>query len=316
MLKKLCDLIGVSGYESNVIQYLFEELNDEKFGKTYIDNVGNLIVYKKGKNSKKKVLVQAHIDEVGFQIISEMKPGQYKFKSLGNIKTWNAYQQRIVSNTGVKAVIYADSAENLKPYNYENLYIKVMDDGSRVETGEVFTFSSELVEDENIIMGKALDNRVSCYCLWHVIRECQELENDTYFCFTVQEEIGMRGARVVKTTIRPDICINIDVSCVCERNSIKLAKGVGIKVSDSMSVSSEKLVKLAQNIAKSNKISFQLEVSDCGTSELILTNELDSGCNEIGISIPCEYMHSANTMVSKSDIDECIKLLLLYLKAL
>lgn len=316
MLKELCDLIGVSGYESDVIQYLFEKLNNEKFGKTYIDNVGNLIVYRKGKNSRKRVLVLAHVDEVGFQIISERKPGQYKFKSLGNIKTWNAYQQRIISNTGIRAVIYADDAENLKPYNYENLYIKLIDDISNIETGEIFTFSSKLVENESIIAGKALDNRISCYCLWRVIKECQDFENDMYFCFTVQEEIGMRGARVAKTTIRPDICINIDVSPVCERNSIEFKKGVGIKLSDSMSVSSQEFVKLATDIAKYNEISYQLEVSDCGTSELILTNELDNGCSEIGISIPCKHIHSANTIVHKTDIEECIRLLLFYLEAL
>lgn len=316
LLKKLCDLIGVSGYESNVIKCLFRELSDGKFGKTYIDNVGNLVIYRKGKNSKKKILVQAHVDEVGFQIISEIKPGQYNLKSLGNIKTWNAYQQRVVSNTGVEAIIYASDAENLKPYNYGNLYIKIINNVADVRTGEVFTFSSELVENDDFVFGKALDNRVSCYCLWRVIKECKNFDDDIYFCFTVQEEIGMRGARVAKTTIMPDICINIDVSAVCERNSIALAKGVGIKVSDSMSVSSEKLVRLAQDIAKCNGIAFQLEVSDCGTSELILTNELDNGCREIGISIPCEHMHSANAIVSKTDINECIRLLSHYLEAL
>ena len=305
LLKTLCELTGVSGYEDSVTNYLADKLKTLGYGNCYIDKVGNLIFYVAGTNSKKKILVQAHIDEVGFQIISEVGEKQYSLKSLGNIKTWNAYQQRVVSSNGIQGIIYAKDAEHLKAYNYENLMMKTLCSSKKLQIGDVLTFDVPLLETDEYFIGKALDNRASCKCLFNAITECRFLKNDTYFCFSVQEEIGMRGARVLRSTLQPDINITIDLSGIGERNSLKLGRGLGIKISDSMGVSSRKSVETAQKIASENNIEYQFEVSDCGTSELIISNEMDNGCAELGISIPCDYLHCANTVVYKKDLESC-----------
>ena len=123
--------------------------------------------------------------------------------------------------------------------------------------------------------------------------------------FSVQEEIGMRGARVAVSEFMPDIIIDVDVSPVGLYNSLKLGEGVGIKISDSIGVSSTKLVKQVEKIAQIQQIKYQYEVSDCGTSELIITNEKDAGAERIGLSIPCQNMHSPLTIINKYDLNTC-----------
>ena len=304
LLKTICEMVGVSGYEATVIGFLYNELISLGFGVAYIDKIGNLVFYVKGCESNKKILLQAHADEVGFQIISKIEDGKYSFKSLGNIKTWNAHQQRVISDKGVGGVIYAKDGEQLKLYNYENLVLDTNECGldKEVLPGTVFTFDSSYI-------GKALDNRASCFCLLETIKKCHTLKNDTYFCFSVLEESNMRGARVLKSTIQPDVCITVDASGIGERNSLRHGDGVGIKISDRMGVSTVRTVEKAASIASSYGIAYQMEVSDGGTSELVISNELDYGCEELGISIPCSYMHTANSVMYKSDVEACRELL-------
>lgn len=311
MLKALCEMVAVSGYEKPVIDYLYHKLKSLKHGEAYIDNIGNLVFFVKGQESKKRILIQAHADEVGFQVISRIDKGKYSLKSLGNIKTWNAHQQRVISEKGVSGVIYAVDGEQMKLYNYDNLVLNMCDDemSEAVLPGDVFSFDSSLIETEECIIGKALDNRVSCFCLMETINKCQILKNDTYFGFSVMEETNMRGVRVLKSTIQPDVCISIDASGIGNRNSLKLGKGVGIKISDGMAISTVRSVKEAVRIASENDVKFQMEVSDGGTSELVISNELDNGYEELGISIPCSHMHSANSRMYKNDVKQCCDLL-------
>ena len=142
-----------------------------------------------------------------------------------------------------------------------------------------------------------------------LITEGKQYRDDIYFVFSTQEEIGMRGARVAITSLNPDVIIDIDVSPVGEMNSLEIGKGIGIKISDSVGVADSALVKLCEEVACEASIPYQLEVSDCGTTELIITNEKDNGARRMGISIPCQNIHTAHTLASKEDIENCIKLL-------
>lgn len=307
MIKELCNISGVSGYESEVVDLIVDKLKNVNVDKLYVDRVGNLICVKKGRTGERKIMVTAHVDEVGFQVINEISEQKYRVKPLGNVKTWNAFQQR-VSSKNILGVLYAFDEDNLKAHNYENLYLKPIG-GKKPGTGDVFSFESNFNETNKYYCGKALDNRLACGILIDLIKKNINTAADVYFVFTVQEEVGMRGARVAKTSINPDMCINIDTSAECEMNSIALSDGVGIKISDSMSISTVEAVEWLRKIAVDNNVQYQMEVSDCGTSELIITNELDNGCHEVGISIPCKFLHSANSIVNKKDFYECEKLL-------
>lgn len=307
MLGRLCNSLGVSGYEKNTTNTILQALDEVSNNTAYVDKVGNVVYKKEGIVRNQRIMICAHIDEVGFQVVRKINERKYRIKALGNIKTWNAFQQRVVSHNSV-GIINAFDENNLKAHNFENLFIEVISD-SIVNVGDVFTFDSSFYESKKYCIGKALDNRLACGILLDEIKANTTSKDDIYFVFTIQEEIGMRGIRYAKSVIKPDICIIIDTSPESDMSSLVIGKGVGIKISDSVFVSSPDLVDWMRDISDINGILYQMEVSDCGTNELIISNEHDSGYKELGISIPCQYPHTANTVVAKNDIQECKKLL-------
>ena len=313
MIKELSEIVGVSGFEKNVIDYIYQGINNDALDKMYVDDIGNLICYKKGKTSAKSIMISAHVDEVGIQIMKKIEEDKYSFKVIGNIKCWNLLQQRMRSDNKM-GIIFANEEANMKPYNYNNLFINMISNGDNVDIGDVFSFDNICKESDESICGKAIDNRICCNILMNFINNMPCSNNDIYCVFTVQEEIGMSGIRVAKTNIMPDIYINLDVSPEAEMNNMKVKKGAGIVSSNSMGISSIDLFELMINIAKKNNIMYQVEVSDCGTNELIISNEKDKGTKTIAISLPCKYIHTANTIVYKNDIEECKKLLEVYIK--
>lgn len=305
-VRELVTTVGVSGYEKAIESLIIGKLHGVS-DDVYTDSIGNVICFRKGINSQRRIMLLSHMDEVGFQIMKLNDDGSAKLKPLGNIKTWNSINQTIKTTDGRTGVIFCDDPGNLKPYDFSKLYVVPIIGEFKI--GDVLCFDSNIVEGEDKIIGKSIDNRVSCYSMLELIADYKQYRDDVYFVFSTQEEIGMRGARVAITSLNPDIIIDIDVSPVGEMNSLEMGKGVGIKLSDSVGVSDSRLADLCEKIACETAIPYQLEVSDCGTSELIITNEKDSGAIRMGISIPCQNIHTAQTLVNKGDIRNCIKLL-------
>lgn len=304
-LKLLSELIGVSGYEENVRKNIKDYIiSDDSEVQIETDKIGNLIIHKNGEISNVRIMIIAHMDEVGFQVMNVDETGKAKVKTLGNIKTWSSINQRVLTCDGKKkGIVYCEDPEKIKSHDFEKLVI--IPTLGNFNIGDVLCFESELIETETQYIGKALDNRASCFVLYKIIGSGLSCKNDIDFVFSVQEEIGMRGARVAMSELMPDIIIDLDVSPVGEYNSLKIGEGVGIKLSDSIGVSSNNLVKQIEKIAQSKQIKYQYEVSDCGTSELIITNEKEAGAERIGLSIPCENMHSPLTVINKQDLYMC-----------
>lgn len=306
-MKIFCNSISISGYEDILILLLKEKLTTY-CDKIYQDGIGNLICYKKGIRSEQETqLIAAHIDEVGLQV-QAIHDGKIKFKVLGNIKCKNLLHQRIQFENGELGVIYSDS-DNIGNYEYEKLYIKMLTNTYPVEIGDVGTFQSNYLETEEYICSKAVDNRVGVWALCQLVMSQEPLKRDTYFVFTVQEEIGLKGMKVAMTSIKPNYFIDIDASAINDRNNVELGKGVAIKVSDSVSVCDRKLVKRCKEICKNELIPYQLEVSDCGTSEIALVSETGYACPSIGLSYPAQEIHTAQSLVMKKDIEALLNLL-------
>ena len=306
ILKKTCEIIGVSGYENRITDYIMDLLNKRE--NVYKDNVGNLIYYKKGTCSKNKIMIMAHVDEVGFQITKKIDENKFKFKILGNVKTWNSNNQKVIFSNGSRGVIFSEDESNISLNDFDNMYLFSLDD--TINIGDTFTFFDEFMESDNFYIGKGLDNRICCYLMVKSILEDICTVNDVFFVFSVQEEIGMRGAKVAISHIQPDIVLCLDVSPVCKNNNIDLENGVAIKISDSIGVSNPDLVNNIEKIAEKNNIKYQLEVSDCGTSELIMINEIDMGSKNVGLSLPCLFMHTPNVIVNKEDVNNMYELIL------
>ena len=303
LLKLMSELVSVSGYEETIrnhIKYCVKKNSPQ----IQIDRIGNLIIYKKGEISNPRIMIIAHMDEVGFQVMNVDNAGNAKVKTLGNIKTWNSINQRVSTCDGQKrGIVYCEDPDGIKAHDFEKISIIPLI--GKFKIGDVLCFESELIETETQYIGKALDNRASCYVLCSIIGSESVCKNDIDFVFSVQEEIGMRGARVAMSELIPDIIIDLDVSPVGEHNSLKIGEGIGIKLSDSIGVSSNNLVKRVEKIAQSQQIKYQYEVSDCGTSELIITNEKEAGAERIGLSIPCQNIHSPLTVINKHDLNMC-----------
>lgn len=305
MLKELCDYIAVSGYEKKLRMYLTNYFMNYKNIEVYNDRIGNVILHKKCNGLKIMYLV--HIDEIGFQISKKIKNNYYEFKNLGNIKFWNLINQPIVFDNQIEGIIVLK--ENItKPTNINELCIYSSSD---LVIGDVATFKNNFKEDTNNFISKSLDNRISLFAVINCLKKSElNLNYDFYCVFSVQEELGLRGAKVAISQLKPDIVITLDTTAICERNNIEYGEGVCIKISDSIGVSDQNLVNYVKDICKTNKIKYQLEVSDCGTTEMIMVNENDNGSLNLGISIPCKNMHSSCSFVSKQDYFNFEKLIL------
>lgn len=312
MFKKLCDSIAVAGYEMNIIDLIKKELHQVSLNAIYQDAIGNLVCYKKGASNGKKILISAHCDEVGLQI-SKVESGKLKFKAIGNIRCCNLLQQRVIFENGCRGIILAESIEKIDKYDYANLYIRLFNDIDDVEIGDVCTFENNYFETIHSIISKGLDNRVGCFILYRLIIASLECKYDTYFVFTAQEEIGLKGMKVALGHIKPDISIVLDLAPECPENNIQCGAGTAIKISDSISISSRSLVSEFKKIAQKSNIVYQLEVNSCGTTEIALVSETGTDYKGIGISIPAKEIHSANVIVEKNDLEATYQLLERYL---
>lgn len=306
-LKVLSEIIGVSGYEKVVRNEIIKQLEPCSHIDIKIDKMGNLICHRKGLDSELKIVLIAHMDEVGFQVMTVGDDGAH-VKALGNIKTWNALNQKVSTADGLKqGIIVCEDPEGIKGYEYDRL--KAIPITGQFEIGDVLGLDIQFTESDNYWVGKALDNRISCHMMCEILKSGIKNKNDIYCVFSTQEESGMRGARVAIAALVPDIVIDLDVSPVGKNNSLVVGNGVGIKLSDSVGISSEELVAQLEQYAIRNNVSYQREVSNCGTTEMIITNEKDSGAKRIGLSIPCYNMHSSATIVNKKDASACKRLL-------
>ncbi len=307
MIKELCNIISISGYEYNISQYIYNYLKKTYTDEVFLDNIGNVIFHRYNPSSM-KILLIAHIDEVGFQILKKLEDKKYKFKTLGNIKTWNSHHQHVEFSNKAMGIIYSSDEKIISENNNDNMFVEITDD-TDIKIGDTFTFENKFIENKDYYISKALDNRIGCYSLLKSLETLTNIEQDFYIAFTTLEEVNMRGARVAITNIKPDFIINVDVSPVGKLNNLILGNGVGIKISDRIAISDSELVTKVEQVANQNNITFQLEVSDTGTSELLIVNENDWGAKSIGLSIPCENIHSSKVKVHKFDVEECIKLL-------
>ena len=306
ILKELCSLNAVSGNEFSLVLYIQGLLKDIGVDNVYIDPVGNLVCLSKGADGAKKIMVSAHVDEVGFQVIKRISSGKYRLKAVGSVNSKNAIDS-IVTDGNVKGDIKAES-DDVGSYDYDKLYLEIGDDNS-LSTGDYLAFNPGFEEDDYFYKSKALDNRVGCYCLIEQLKRDFKHRADIYYIFTVQEETSFRGCRVARTLIKPDVHINIDTTPVHEMNSVEIGKGVAIKISDGYVSVPREDVEFMSSLGNSNNITYQFEVNDFGLSEAVITNEYDNGCRDWGISIPCEEMHTEKTKVSKFDLCQTVRFL-------
>lgn len=320
LAKKLCDAYGPAGREDIVRKLIESEI--KKYCKDIeVDRLGNLIARMpaKGKNAD-KIMFCAHMDEIGLIITHVDKNGFLRFTNVGGVCEERILYERVVFDNGVVGVIGVETKrETPKQPRMDNMFIDVgaqnrEEAASMVRIGDIATFFQNAVVLKKRLLAKALDDRIGCYCLIETMKQVKSHKDDLYFVFTVQEEVGLRGARTGAYAIAPTYAIAIDVTDTGDtpeaaKMAVSLGKGVAIKVKDSGFITNPVVKDTLVSYAEEAKIPFQLEVLECGTTDAAIVQVVKQGVLSGVLSIPTRYIHSTNELCDIGDVEATVRLL-------
>ena len=322
VLKELCELTGVSGDEGRVRDYIRQRVK-KNVDDIIEDTYGNLIV-RKGKQKKLKIVLAAHIDEVGLMITGIDKDGLLRFHAIGimpNVllaKRILIGKERTCGVIGHKPIQLTKKDEMRKIPETKNLFIdigvKSKDAASKiVQIGDYATFDTQFRENGDYIAGKAFDNRLGCYVLMQLI-----LESDLplYYAFTVQEEVGLRGAQIAAYRVKPDIALAVDTTSSGEWPEDKdvpqyptIGKGPTITIADRRVICDTEIVKLLRMTAEKEGIPYQIKRPMVGGTDAGTMHLVHEGVRSAVIAVPARYIHSPLAIASKRDIRAAITLI-------
>lgn len=330
LLKEICEVPGVPGHEQKVRELIQRELKNIA-DKISIDNMGNLIALKKGKGTEKKVMAAAHMDEIGFIVHHIDDNGFLRFHPLGGFDPKTLTAQRVVVHgkrdvigvMGTKPIHLMTAEEKSKPLLLTDYFIdlgmKKKEVVKIVEVGNTVTRERELIEMGECVNCKSIDNRVAVFILIETLQELKDKKIPYDFCgmFTVQEEVGIRGAQVAAHHVNAEFSFCIDTTIAFdtpgakpEESVTKLGDGVAIKVMDSSAICDYRMVKYMKEQADKNKIKWQPELLPAGGTDTAGMQRMATyGTIAGAVSIPTRHIHSVIEMAHKADIKGNIDLL-------
>lgn len=318
LLKDLTLLNGVSGNEDEVRDFIKKALSDKKV-EISIDPMGSLIAFKKGRDGIHKLMLSAHMDEVGFMVTGFNENGTIKFKNIGGIDERILPGKRVLVGDanlpgiiGVKPVHMQGPEERSSNIKLKNLYIDIGTDKKEeaeklVSLGDYISFHSDYVEfGDECIKAKALDDRVGCAALIEMLDG--DYSFDLYACFTVQEEVGLRGAAVAAYTVSPDMAIVVEGTTCSDVPGAKeheystlLGGGAALTIVDRTSYPDKGLVEFIHDVAARNGLPIQFKQTATGGNDAGKIQYSKTGVKTASISVPCRYIHSPVSMMSKKD---------------
>lgn len=315
LLRRLTQADCPSGNEHAIREMIIEEVkqfSDEIF----VDTLGNLIVRKKGNG--KKLMLSAHMDEVGIIATVIDENNFIHFSNIGDVKLNALHSSKIKFLNGLVGVV-AGKAD--KPTKFSDLFIDVIgsckgDKLYTVSIGDVAVMSSNFDAFGDFISSKALDDRIGCYILIETLKAISKCDNDLYFVFTVQEELGLRGAKTAAAGICPEYAIAVDVT-PCddipngEKYPLKLGDGPAIKVKDGSIMCHPFIKNLLADTAQKENINIQYEVSEKGSTDAGAIHTTGVGVVTGALSIPVRYLHTSCETACISDIKNAVKILTL-----
>ena len=331
-LSDLTQLNGVSGNEDAVRQYIYN-LIKTRCDEIKIDSMGNMVAFKKAKKENaKKIMIASHMDEVGFIISKITDDGFLKFKTVGGIdprvlpsKFVTVGAKLVPGVIGSKAIHLMTKAERTNIIKTKDLYIDIgaknkKDAQKDVSVGDYAQFRGDYVEfGDNLIKAKALDDRAGSSILIEMLSERYDF--DLYAAFTVQEEVGLRGAKVCAYSVEPDAAIVIETTTCIDtfgvhdyNHSTVLGKGPAVSLIDRRTLYDRDFADYIYNLAKKNNIPVQYKRASFGGNDAGEIHLSNKGVKTAAISMPVRYIHTPSSVISKNDYDACLKLLNLVLK--
>ena len=324
-LKTLCELNGTSGREEDVGAYILERIEGKCEIK--VDALGNIIAFKEGKKrAKNKVMISAHMDEVGFIITYITDDGYLRFDCVGGIdekvivgRAVTVGEQNVPGVIGIKAIHLTDKAEEGKVPEISAMYIDIgaadkKEAEKYVSIGDSAYFISDFeLFGENKVKSKALDDRFGCSVMIDMIEN--GVDYDTWFAFLVQEEVCLRGASAAAYTIEPDYAIVLEATTAADVAGVKkeervcaLSKGAVVSFMDRSTVYNRELFKRAFELAKENNIPCQTKTAVAGGNDAGAIHKSGKGVYTLTVSLPCRYIHSSTSVADIRDMDACKKM--------
>ena len=329
-LKEICETPGAPGFEDPIRSKIISNIQSD-VNEYYTDNMGNLVTVKRSSNNpdKKKIMFAAHMDEIGFIVTHITKDGFLKFHTLGGFDPKTLTAQRVIVHgkkdligvMGTKPIHVMSPEEQKRVPKSSDYFIdlgmKKKEVEKYIEIGNPVTREREFIEMGDCINCKSIDNRISVYILMEVLRKISVPPFDVYGVFTVQEEMGMRGANVATHNINPDFAIAIDTTIAFDvpgaqdhEKVTTLGNGAAIKIMDASVICDSRMVEFLKNTATKKKIAWQPEVLTVGGTDTAMMQKTGkSGAISGAISIPTRHIHQVIEMAHKEDIISCINLL-------
>ena len=325
LLEELCGLYGISGDEGDIRSYILSHLDASCSAHT--DNLGNIIVEKKGKkSSERKLMLAAHMDEVGMIVTSVRSDGTLSFATVGGVDTSviagrnvKVGKNRLNGVVGSTAVHNLSSSERKKMPEVSSLYIDIgaldkKDALQYVAPGDSVMFDSDFhLLGDGFCASRAIDDRAGCAILLDIAMSPQEY--DMTLAFTVQEEVGLRGARTAAYGINPDCAIVFETTTAADIPGVEggnrvciLGNGPAVVFMDRSTIYDKELYAMAHDIANKQNIAVQTKTMIAGGNDSGAIHITRGGVKTLAISAPCRYLHSGSVVMKYKDLELCADL--------
>lgn len=331
LLKELCILNSISGDEGAVRDYVIEKIKDKC--EYSVDPLGNVIAFKKGaERPKNKLMISAHMDEVGMIVTSIKSDGTLTVSEVGGVDARVCIGRKVkVGVNGIQGVIGAKAVHNLSSDEKNNapkmssLYVDIgaadkAETEKNVTLGDSVHFDSEYtVFGDGMICAKAIDDRFGCAVMIMLINS--ELAYDCTFTFVVQEEVGLRGARTAAYTVDPDFAIVLEATTASdiplaadEKKCCIVGNGPVVSYMDRSTIYDKELYALSKKTAEENSLGWQTKTMVAGGNDSGAIHISRGGVRTMAVSIPCRYLHSPCCTAKLSDMEDSFKLVKLMIE--
>lgn len=319
LLARLVQAFGPSGREDAVRAVVGAEL--EAMGlRPSVDALGNLVAVRAGRDGGARVLLAAHMDEIGLMVTHVDDKGFARFAPVGGQSPQVLLGQRVRFADGTVGSIGSERLDDPKDLRLDKLFIDCGGPTPAVRVGQMCVPHGGLDEAGGRFIGKALDDRVGCLVLLEAARALRDGPHEVHFAFTVQEEVGLRGARVAGYTAEPDVALAVDVTATgdtpkARTMDVGLGRGAAVKVRDNSLIAHPYVVDWLVGAAQRGGVPHQLEVLEFGGTDAGAIHTTRAGVRTGCVSIPTRYLHTPAEMVDRGDVQACVDLLVTALAA-
>lgn len=319
LVKRLSEAYGPSGSEHVVRELVRDEI------KNYVDQVrvdamGNLIAQRRGAgNHRKKILVSAHLDEIGVMVTFIDGQGYARFAALGAVKPLTLLGARMQFENGTVGVVgRAEKNASRTEIDTEALFLDIgatSADTAPIRVGDAACFAGSFFESGEYFIGKALNDRVGCAILIETLKQLKKSPHDLFFVLSVQQKVGARGAGAAAYAIQPDIAFVLDAAAASDSpeaagNGVELGKGPAVKFQDEGALTTASTRQLILNTARELRVPHQLDVTPRAGGDTLPIQAAREGVPTGALAIPMRYLNTTSEMVHRHDAHNAVKLLL------